>query len=223
MEDIPFTWIAVIILFAVFAGLLVRFMTTVPRYSEGFAGVIRGSGHPDSSRTLPEGSELLHLFAQAHTEADYKELELLLSKMGSLKKDLLSPSGIVDATRYQAFETAHDRIAVAELCGMCFSQTVPLRDLDITFTTWKDRGHELLRRLCTLANVSEETSVHSEKLFAVAYQDVYDIARSKCIKDPMLVPSKGDVGAYEPENLVNKRTYDYKYGGVSASGWNGAA
>jgi hypothetical protein len=94
---------------------------------EGFGGVARGSGHPDCVRTLPEGAELLDALQSrvaanpsiTEGNADFKELQLILSKLGCLKKDLLSPSGIVEATRYQAFETAHDRINNAEVAAMC--------------------------------------------------------------------------------------------------------
>jgi len=30
------------------------------------------------------------------------------------------------------------------------------------------------------------------------------------------------VSGFLPENLKDRRDYEYKYGGVSASGWNGA-
>jgi hypothetical protein len=89
------------------------------RVDEGFfGGVARGSGHPDCLRTIPEGSEILDVLTAkkvSEGSADYREFQLILSKLGCLKKDLLSPSGIVEATRYQAFETAHDRINVAEV------------------------------------------------------------------------------------------------------------
>lgn len=237
--EIPYQFIIKIIFVAILVGILVRFMYFTPKYKrvdEGFfGGVARGSGHPDCLRTLPEGSQLLDALSarvQANSSItegapDYKEMELILSKLGCLKKDLLSPSGIVEATRYQTFDTAHDRINVAELCGMCLNQTIASRDLDISFATWRDRGRVLLRRLCTEAQLSEAEVVKVEKLFAKCWEDVYDISKSRCLKTDFSMQnggstSGGDVGAYEPENLKDRRTYDYKYGGVSASGWNGA-
>jgi len=226
-------WIMIIVLIAVFAWFIAKtfyFNPAYPRIGEGFyGGVARGAGHPDCLRTLPEGSELLDMVSSrvkgypSDGSSDYKEMELLLSKMACLKKDLLSPSGMVDATRYQAFETAHDRMAVAELCGMCMSHTISARDLDIATATWRDRGKLLLRKLCTEANLTEMEVINAERLFKKAFDDVYDVATSRCLKSNVSMQDKGDVSGYLPENIKDHRTYDYKYGGLSASGWNGAA
>ena len=228
------------VLIAIAIGVIVSILYKTPNYrrvDEGFyGGVARGSGHPDCLRTLPEGSQLLDILVSkrvnsipagaSDASADYQEMELLLSKMACLKKDLLSTSGQVDATRYQTFETAHDRINVGELCGMCMNQTIARRDLDIIFATWRDRGNVLLRKLCTEANLSEQEVVAVEKLFSKSWTDVYDVAQSKCLKTDFSKQNGGstggDVGAYEPPSLKEDRSYDYKYGGLSASGWNGA-
>jgi hypothetical protein len=237
-SDIPFTLIFYILVICVIVGVLVNFMFFTPKYKrvdEGFfGGVARGSGHPDCLRTLPEGSEILDVLlgrveankSVSEGSADYREFQLILSKLGCLKKDLMSPSGIVEATRYQAFETAHDRINVAEVCGMCLNQTIPSRDLDIVFATWRDRGKVLLRKLCTEAQLTEQQVVRLDGLFKKAWEDVYDISKSRCLKTDFSKQNGGatggDVGAYEPEHLKDLRSYDYKYGGLSASGWNGA-
>jgi hypothetical protein len=237
ISDIPFTLIFYLLILIIIVGILINFMLFTPKYKrvdEGFfGGVARGSGHPDCLRTLPEGSEILNVLLDpiknnnqvSEGSADYKELQLILSKLGCLKKDLMSPSGIVEATRYQAFETAHDRINVAEVTAMCLSQTIPSRDLDIIFATWRDRGKVLLRKLCTEANLSEEQVLKLDNLFKKAWEDVYDIAKSRCIKTDFSKQNGGstggDVGAYEPEHLKDARSYEYKYGGLSASGWNG--
>lgn len=228
--DIPYQLIIVIILVAIIIGCLVKFVYNTPKFKrvdEGFfGGVSRGSGHPDSSRVLPESAELLEIVSAASSSDDYRELELILSKLASLKKDLLSPSATVDATKYQAFETAHDRIATAELCALCFSQNIPARDLDIVFASWRNRGNVLLRKLCTLANLKEAGAVRAEKLFTACWEDVYHIAKGRCLKTDFSLQNGGatgrDVGGYEPENLKDLRSYDYKYGGLSASGWNGS-
>lgn len=227
---VPYKLILTLVVAAVFIGLLVNFMYFTPKYKrvdEGFyGGVARGSGHPDCLRTLPEGSEILDVLQPRMNEngGDYKEFQLILSKLGCLKKDLMSPSGIVEATRYQAFETAHDRINVAEVCAMCLSQTIPARDLDIIFATWRDRGRVLLRKLCTEASLTEVQVVKLEKLFNKAWEDVYEISKSKCLKTDFSKQNGGatggDVGAYEPEHLKDARAYTNKYGGLSASGWN---
>ncbi len=237
MDQVPYDWIITILFVAVIVGLIVRTTLFTPSFSqmdEGFyGGVARGAGVPDCLRTLPEASELLDLLSgrvsgyPSDGSDDYREFTLILSKLACLKKDLLSPSGIVEATRYQAFETAHDRVAVAELCGMCLNQTVAPRDLDISFATWRDRAKVLMRKLCTEANLSEKDVVKAEKLFTVLYDDVYHLSTSKCLKTDFSKQNGGsvaggDVSGYFPENLVNRREYEYKYGGLSASGWNGA-
>jgi hypothetical protein len=158
--------------------------------------------------------------------SDYKEFQLILSKLAALKQDLLSTSSVVNATRYQAFETAHDRISTAEVCAMCFTQSIPARDLDIVFITWRDRGRVLLRKLCTEANLTEPEVINMEAQFNALWSDVYDIAKSRCLKTDFSLQNGGstggDVGAYEPTQLKDLRSYENKYGGLSASGWNGA-
>jgi hypothetical protein len=238
LSSVPYTLIINLVLAAILVGLVVYFMLYTPKYkrtNEGFfGGVARGSGHPDCLRTLPEGSEILDtLLTRINTNpgvsegsADYREFQLILSKLGCLKKDLMSPSGIPEATRYQAFETAHDRINVAEVTAMCLSKTIPSRDLDIVFATWRDRGKVLLRKLCTEAQLNQEGLNRMEELFHKAWSDVYDIAKSQCLKTDFSKQNGGqvlgDVGAFEPEDLKDLRAYTNKYGGLSASGWNGA-
>jgi hypothetical protein len=237
VSNFPYMLTVNIVLAAVLIGIVVHLMFFTPKYKradEGFfGGVARGSGHPDCLRTLPEGAEILDTLlgrveanpSVSEGSADYREFQLILSKMGCLKKDLMSPSGIVEATRYQAFETAHDRINVAEVCAMCLSKTIPGRDLDIVFATWRDRGKVLLRKLCTEAQLTEQAVGRLEALFLKAWGDVYEIAKSKCLKTDFSKQNGGDtggdVGAYEPEHLKDLRDYTNKYGGLSASGWNG--
>lgn len=233
LSDVPYTLIVSLIIGAILIGFVVYFMLYTPSYNnvnEGFfGGVARGSGHPDCLRTLPEGSEILDTLLKrvqsnpgiSEGSADYAEFQLILSKLGCLKKDLMSPSGIVNATRYQAFETAHDRISVAEVCGMCLNKSIASRDLDIVFATWRDRGKVLLRKLCTEAELNQDELNHLEILFNKAWSDVYDISKSQCLKtDFGKQESVRDVGAYEPENLKDLRNYTNKYGDMSASGWN---
>jgi hypothetical protein len=236
LSPVPYMLIINLLLVAVLIGLVVHFMFFTPKYKrvdEGFfGGVARGSGHPDCLRTLPEGSEILDTLVSriesnpgvSEASADYKEFQLILSKLGCLKKDLMSPSGIPEATRYQAFETAHDRINVAEVCAMCLNKSIPSRDLDIIFATWRDRGKVLLRKLCTEAQLNQEGLKRMEVLFHTAWNDVYDIAKSQCLKTDFSKQhggaTGGDIGAYEPEDLKNLRDYTNKYGGLSASGWN---
>lgn len=229
-QDLPLILYIIISCIIVYIFINFIFIPKYKRIGEGFfGGVSRGSGHPDCLRIIPEGSEILNVLSVGNkpvsdSSANYKEFQLILSKLGCLKKDLLSPSGIVDATRYQAFETAHDRINVAEICGMCFNQTIPSRDLDIVFATWRDRGNDLLTKLCTEAELTEQQVVKLEEVFKKIWEDVYDISKSRCLKTDFSKQNGGstggEVGSYEPEHLKDLRSYDYKYGGLSASGWN---
>jgi hypothetical protein len=200
-------------------------MFNTPKYrrvDEGFyGGVARGSGEQDCLRTLPEGSQILDILQSKSQSiksieegnSDFSELKLILSKLSCLKKDLMSPSGIVEATRYQPFETAHDRESVAEVCATCLNQTIAPRDLDIIFATWRDRGNVLLRKLCTEANLKEEGVKKIEALFAAAWNDVYDVAKSRCLKVKFNDQKPDDVGAFEPEALKDARQYDGYYSG----------
>ena len=231
LSEVPYMLIFNILLAAILVGLVVNVFYFTPNYKrvdEGFfGGVARGSGHPDCLRTLPEGSQILDVLLSrglSDKGENYDELQLILSKLGCLKKDLMSPSGIVEATRYQTFEAHHDRINVAEVCASCLNQTIAPRDLDIIFATWRDRGAVLLRRLCTEAQLTEKQSTTLEGLYKKAWEDVYEIAKSRCLKTDFSKQhggaTGGDVGAYEPENLKDLRAYTNKYGGLSASGWN---
>lgn len=186
-----------------------------------FGGVARGAGHPDCLRTLDGAAKVLGAFAGRKSmfeegQPDLEELSLILSKLACLKKDLLSPSGIVDATRYQPFETMHDREPVAEVTATCLNHTIAGRDLDIIFATWRDRGNLLIRRLCTETGMSEADVKRVEADFKGAWQDVYDVAKSKCLLTVDEGKGVALVGGRVPENLLNAREYDGYF-----SGWSG--
>jgi len=229
LTKVPVTSVIWIIVLVVVVGYVANVIFTTPRYQESgatsegfFGGVVRGSGHPDCLRTLDTAAQVLAALAPRTTTyeqgpPDFRELQLLLSKMACLKKDLLSPSGIVEATRYQPYENAHDREPVAEVTATCLSQTIAPRDLDIIFVTWRDRGNWLIRRLCTSANLSEQEAKRLDNLFAEAWRDVYDVAKGRCIASPA---EKSVVERqeqpYEPPELGSARPYDGYY-----SGWTG--
>lgn len=225
MEDFPYKLVGAILIVAVIVKIVVTVVYQTPRYprvDEGFyGGIPRGSGHPDCLRDMPEASQLLDMLAKGTQSDNYRELELLLSKMACLKKDLLSVSGQVNATRFQAFDTNHDRIAVAELAGMCMSKNIPSRDLDITFQTWRDRGAKLIALCAVESNVAEPMVEQAEHLFQRVWKDLYDVAQSQCIKTDLPVQNRGDVGAYEPIKGKTLKMYENTTGGFSASGWNG--
>lgn len=190
MHWINYVWIT-FALTAVFFTLYLfaRKHNTVPWIPmEGFSGVVGGAGSPDCLYVLQGAAELLSVFEQAGVESveegprDYSELRLILSKLACLKKDLMSPSGIVQATLYQPFANTHDREPVAETTARCFAKTIPARDLDISFGTWRDRTNDLLRRLCTASKLSEAQSSAQEQRFTKLWSDVYDVAKGACLK-----------------------------------------
>jgi hypothetical protein len=153
-----------------------------PLVKEGFGGVAVGAGQPDCLRTLSDAAAVYGRFVGNVSDTkDLDELRLIFSKWACLKKDLLSPSGIVEATRYTPYSTLHDRIPTADIAGQCNAKTMPARDLDITFETWRDRAVYLLRRLCTEASLGPGEVDALEKQMLSAWADVYDVAKSQCL------------------------------------------
>lgn len=186
---------------------------------EGFGGPAKGSGIPDCLRDSQEASDIYQHFALSEkgTEEgadDLRELSLILSKLCCLKKDLMSPSGIVEATRYQPYSTAHDIEPVAETTARCLAKTIPSRDLDIAFDKWSMRGKELIRRLCTSFILTDANVKIVERTYKALIDDVYDIAKGRCLKgDVSIGGSKGprDVNPYTPPGLEELKEYKGYY------------
>ena len=215
------------IVLAIIVGAMVYLFINVPRMQgvtkqEGFfGGVVRGSGHPDCLRTLDSAAKVLAAFESRSSSveegaADLSELQLILSKLACLKKDLMSPSGIVEATRYQPYETAHDREPIAEVAATCLNNTIAPRDLDIVFATWRDRGNVLIRRLCTATNMKESEVKTVEGQFKDAWSDVYDVAKGRCLLTVDEGKGVALVGGVEEPNSLSYRKYDGYF-----SGWSG--
>jgi hypothetical protein len=206
-------------------GVAVFFLASVWRISklesrsEGFSGPARGGGVPDCLADSQEASELYTIFSskESTTEEgpdDFRELTLLLSKTNCLKKDLMSPSGIVEATRYQPYSTAHDVEPVAETAARCMAKTIPPRDLDITLDKWNRRGKELVRRLCTNYNLTDSEVKKATHLFNAVIADISDIAKSQCLKGEVQIAGTAgprDVSPYEPPELNELREYKGYY------------
>jgi hypothetical protein len=186
---------------------------------EGFGGVARGSGVPDCLRDSSEASELYSIFSNKKSKTedgddDLREFTLLLSKLCCFKKDLLSPSGIVEATRYQPYSTAHDIEPIAETTARCLAKTIPQRDLDIAFVKWGKRSSELIRKLCSSFGVSNEDVKLADKLLKALVDDVQNIANAECITGEVSIAGKSgprDVGGFEPPMLKELRTYKGYY------------
>jgi len=190
-----FWFIGAVVIILVFFGA--RLFTTVPLYSaqfnlltpttEGFQGVQFGSGDPPCLRDLDAAARALEMLSKhcdGTNEADLREFALLVGKLACLKKDLMSPSGIVLNTRHLQFETQHDREPVAEVAGQCLARTMPARDLDIIFETYKKRGLELARKLAVSLKLSEADASLAEKNFLEAWSDVYEVSKSRCLATP---------------------------------------
>jgi hypothetical protein len=213
-------------LLAVFVtGVVVYFLMNVWRISklesqsEGFSGPARGGGVPDCFADSKEASDLYTLFSSKNNTTeegpdDLRELTLLLSKTNCLKKDLMSPSGIVEATRYQPYSTAHDVEPVAETAARCMAKTIPPRDLDIALDKWNRRGKELVRRLCTSYTLSDSEVKKATSLFNSVIADISDIAKSQCLKgEVQIAGTKGprDASPYEPPGLSELKPYEGYY------------
>jgi len=203
------------------SGVALYFLVSIwklSKTSEGFAGPARGSGVPDCLRDSQNASDLYELFSKnSSTEEgadDLRELSLLLSKLCCFKKDLMSPSGIVEATRYQSYSTAHDIEPIAETTARCLAKTIPPRDLDIILDKWTRRGKELIKRLCTSYNLSDSELKKTDTLFKACIVDVSDVAQSRCLKGEVeIAGTKGprEVSPYEPPELSELRAYKGYY------------
>ncbi len=228
--EIPYRLIATILVIAVIVGVVVHNMYSIPQYprvsSEGFVTQLTS----ETLRTLPEAVVLSEWMNKAGAgartgevgKAERAELDLLMEKMAALVADVTSTDRMVNRTRHLPFETAHDRLVVGELCGMCLQQTISARDLDILLETWRERGLVLLRKLCTAYHLSESDSLFAEKQWSELWSKVYDVATTHCVKAlPSVALGPRDATPFEPVQLQDRRSYDYKYGGLSASGWNG--
>jgi len=229
-EGFPWTTVSWIILIAVIVAIIgaiyVQYLpvlspvvTLTFNKEEGFyGGAVRGTGHPDCLRDLQEGAEVLSYVMAAEGTEDYDEFQLILSKLGCLKKDLMSPSGIVQATLYQPYATSHDREPVGEVAATCLNRTIPKRDLDIVFKTWLDRGLVLLKRLCTWTNMTEQQVQKCEKLFTSAHADVYNVATGRCLITPAeQYAGAHDAQPYEDPSIANLREYKGYFSGFSGA------
>ena len=142
---IPWKYIIFTIVISIVVGLIAYF-------------IIKGK----STIPLAEG------FANEQETDDTKELNTIMRKMEGLRSDLTSPAGVV--TVALPFTSAHDREPVAETTARCFAKTIPARDLDITFETWRNRAQKLFKRAKTM-----------EQPFMTLWADVYAVAKEKCL------------------------------------------
>ena len=188
--------------------------------TEGFAGPAVGAGMPDCMSTSKDCAELYALLnskkvlLEEGTE-DLREMNLILSKISCLKRDLLSNAKLVSATRYQPYSTAHDLQPVAEIASQCFSKTIPQRDLALFLDKWGSRATFLIKRLCTSENLSEGEEKKALTLFGDAMADLNDIAKTECCNggQPTIAgePVVRMVGGFVPDKTQGLKEYTGYY------------
>jgi len=188
--------------------------------TEGFAGPAVGAGMPDCMSTSKDCAELYALLnskkvlLEEGTE-DLREMNLILSKISCLKRDLLSNAKLVSATRYQPYSTAHDLQPVAEIASQCFSKTIPQRDLALFLDKWGSRATFLIKRLCTSENLSESEEKNALTLFGDAMADLNDIAKTECCNggQPTIAgePVVRMVGGFVPDKTQGLKEYTGYY------------
>jgi hypothetical protein len=183
-----------------------------PRH-EGFQGPKRGVSDIPCGQESSFVTNLADLFSVKKStteqgEADLAEFKIILSKLCCLKHDLMSTNRAVNATLRIPFVTVHDREYIGDTVGRCFANSLPSRDLEIIFETWRDRGLNLLDMLCTSYELSESESIDANDYFMSVWSDSYDVARTVCTPNPQpQVSSPRDPKGFMPESIKELGVY----------------
>lgn len=217
-----FFYIVLAVLVSLLIGWIVQAVIsrrrTVPSGNwEGFQGPSMGVSDISCGQESSDAVALSDLFADKKSttgdgEDDLREFKLILSKLCCMKHDLVSPSQVIDATLALEYTTSHDRQGVADTVARCFTKSVPVRDLDISFGTWKERGLALLRKLCTSYNLTNEESERAKKFFTSCWMDTFSVAKEVCV-----VPegrgsvNPRDLGGFISEKMKELGTYTGYY------------
>ena len=184
-----FVVIALFIAIAVgiIAYILVSKRNTPPSgdCNEGFQGPSTGVSDIQCGQESSYAIQISELFSlkQSTTEegdSDLKELKQILSKLCCMKHDLMGVSQVVQSMLYIPYNNTHDRENPADTVARCFTKSMPPRDLDITFGTWKQRAHALVKRLCTSYRLSPSESDKVTRNFNALWMDVFSIAKNSC-------------------------------------------
>ena len=102
---------------------------------------------------------------------------------------------------------------IAETTARCFAKTIPPRDLELAFDKWSKRGHFLIVRMCTAADLSEADVTKAEGIYKSFIADLYDIAKDKCLTGTPMIgdePAPRDARPYESTD-INGRDYHGYY------------
>ena len=206
---------------AVLIGVTVYFMLgradTRPVVSGFYGGAINGTSELPCGRMSSEAEQLMAFFHSknfTNKQDNLHDLRNLLSKMCCLKQDLMAPQQTITAVKELGFATHMDIQPVADLTARCFSKTIPERDLSIQFIKWRDFGIDMIRRLCTAANLSESEVKQAEALFKKCWSDVQDVAMTTCIStvgEGAFKQSPHEASPRIPEELDELRPYDGYY------------
>jgi len=199
--------------------MLVKNINTVPsgRWNEGFQGPPNGVSTLTCGQESSEAVNLAEMFSSRDSSTgegsdDLRELKLILSKLCCIKHDLMSPAQKVDSTLYLPYQATHDRENPADTIGRCFTKSLGPRDLDISFATWKDRGMELVNRLCTSYNLSPQEVNQAKKYFMAVWTDVFSVAKTVCtVAEKAESDSPRDLIGFTPETLESLGPYKGYY------------
>lgn len=147
---------------------------------EGFFGAVaRGSGAPDCNRVLPDAAKVAD--ALNDNSDDARELVQLVGKLACFKKDLIGVARVVEATRYQTFNTSHDLQPITETISMCFAKNIPNRDLGMIMDKYRSRGLALIGRLGGTQGLPVSTIRGYESAFNRSMTDVRSLAEQGCL------------------------------------------
>ncbi len=214
-------WVIGGILVAVLIGVTVWLMLgraeTKPVVSGFYGGPINGTSELPCGRMFAEAEQIIAFFHSkqfTNKQDNLHDLRNLLSKLCCLKQDLMAPQQTITAVKELGFATHMDIQPVADLTARCFSKTIPERDLSIQFEKWRDFGLDMIRRLCTAANLSESEVKHVESLFKKCWSDVQDVAMTTCLSsvgEGAFKQSPHEASPHTPEELDELRPYDGYY------------
>jgi hypothetical protein len=189
------------------SGLSVANLTG-PIGHEGFQGPSRGVSTIPCGQESSDAIAIVEMFSSRSSsteegKADLKELKEILSKLCCMKHDLMSTNKVVASMMTLPYNNTHDRENPADTVARCFTKSMPPRDLDITFATWKQRALVLLNKLCTSYSLSSRKSEDAIKHFTALWSDVLDIAKNTCF-EPEKAPEYNS--PRDPKGFISVKT-----------------
>jgi len=198
-------FIALVIGFIAYS-LLSRSKTVPSGSKEGFQGPKYGVATIPCGQESSHVTNVLEIFAKKSSStgdgsADMKEFKEIMSKLCCIKHDLMGTAQVVQSTLNTPYNNTHDRENPADTVARCFTKSIPIRDLDIAFGTWKHRGNVLLNRLCTSYKLNNRDTETAIKHFAALWLDVFDIAKTSCLA-PEKAPEYGS--PRDPRGFIHK-------------------